>query len=142
LNGPIALQRQIAEADRKLARHRAALEAGADPGMVTEWTRQVQAERQALTTQLAALGVAGADRASGARLTGPEIKSLVEGLGGLLTVLRAADPADRAEVYKQLGLRLTYDRLSHTVLAETRPTSHMCVQFVSEGGLESLAVAR
>jgi len=99
--------------------------------MVTEWTRQVQAERQALTAQLDALGAVGG-RGSGERLARQQIKALVDALGGLLAVLRAADPADRAEVYKQLGLRLTYDRVSHTVLAETQPTSSMCVEFVSE----------
>jgi len=128
------LQRQLAEADRKLARHRAALEAGADPVTVAEWTRQVQAERRALDAQLGALGAARGGRGPGDRLTKQQIKALVDGLGGLLTALRAADPADRAEVYQQLGLRLTYDRVSRTVLAETQPTSSMCVEFVSEGG--------
>jgi site-specific DNA recombinase len=38
-------RRQVAECDRKLARHRAALEAGADPAVVTAWIREVQAAR-------------------------------------------------------------------------------------------------
>ncbi len=56
--------------------------------------------------------------------------------GGLLSVLRQADPADKAEVYRQLGLHLTYDHETQTVLAETRPAPTMCVVNVSEGGLE------
>jgi site-specific DNA recombinase len=36
-----AARRAIAECDRKLARHRAALEAGADPALVAAWSTQV-----------------------------------------------------------------------------------------------------
>jgi hypothetical protein len=53
----------------------------------------------------------------------------------LLNALRHADPADKAEVYRELGVCLTYDHAERTVLAETRPTSSVCVVFVSEGGL-------
>jgi phytoene/squalene synthetase len=84
--------------------------------MITEWMRQVQAQRQAATAQL-------------------------DALGGLLAILRTADPDDRAEVYKQPGLRLTYDRETNTVLAETQPTSSMCVEYVSEARLDHYAHA-
>ena len=69
------------------------------------------------------------------------MKALVDGLGGMLAIVRTADPDDRAEVYKELGLRLTYDRESNTVLAETRPTSSMCVESVSEARLDHHAHA-
>jgi hypothetical protein len=57
----------------------------------------------------------------------------------LLDVLRYADPADKAEVYHALGVHLTYDHVEHTVLAETRPTSSVCVVSVSEEGLDHYA---
>jgi site-specific DNA recombinase len=41
------LKRSIAECDRKLARHRAALEAGAAPAMVAVWSSDVHRERTA-----------------------------------------------------------------------------------------------
>jgi site-specific DNA recombinase len=97
------LRRQITDADRKLDRHRATLEAGADPAMITEWTRRVQAERQAAYAQLDALGSLSSGTASHPRLTAKQIKALVDRLGGLLTILRTADPDDRAGVYKQLA---------------------------------------
>jgi hypothetical protein len=53
----------------------------------------------------------------------------------LLNALRHADPADKTEVYRELGVRLIYNHTEHTVLAETRPTSSVCVVSVSEGGL-------
>ncbi|MDX6345786.1 MAG: hypothetical protein QOF84_576 [Streptomyces sp.] len=65
-----------------------------------------------------------------------EIRIVVEALGGLLALPREADPADKAEVYRQLGLRLTNDHETRMVLAECRPAPLMCVKNVSEGGLE------
>jgi hypothetical protein len=40
-----AIRREITAADRKLARHRAALEAGADPAVVAGWIQEVQSVR-------------------------------------------------------------------------------------------------
>ena len=40
----------------------------------------------------------------------------------LLEVVRSADPADKAEIYARLGLRLTYQPQERTVRAETRLT--------------------
>lgn len=51
-----------------------------------------------------------------------DIHAMVDTLGGLLDVLRHADPADKAEVYRELGVRLTYNHTEHTVLAE--PNQH------------------
>jgi hypothetical protein len=42
---------------------------------------------------------------------------LVTALSDLLTVLRRADPADKAEIYTQLGLRLTYEPSGRIVRA-------------------------
>ncbi|WP_322753844.1 recombinase family protein [Frankia sp. Cas3] len=127
------LRQAIADSDRKLARHRAALEAGADPVIVTGWIAEVQAER---ATAIAALDRRGQAEPPRPRLTRQQIKDLVDGLGGLLAILRDADPADKAEVYRELGLKLTYDHETETVMAEASPRSSVCVVSVSEGGLE------
>ncbi len=50
-----AAQRAIAECDRKLARHRAALEAGADPALVVAWSHQVHQQRMIAEARLATL---------------------------------------------------------------------------------------
>jgi site-specific DNA recombinase len=50
----------LEECDRKLARHRAALEAGADPVQVAAWSREVQAERITAQAQLTGLGTSHA----------------------------------------------------------------------------------
>ena len=56
-----------------------------------------------------------------------DIHAMVNALGGLLNTLHRADPADKAEVYRELGIRLIYHHTEHTVLAETRPTSSVGV---------------
>ena len=54
-------------------------------------------------------------------MTQEEITNLVKALGDLMIVLSKADPADKAEVYEQLGLTLTYDPAAKRVKAKTRP---------------------
>jgi site-specific DNA recombinase len=126
------LRREIVECDRKLARHRAALEAGADPALIATWSADVQSQRALAAAQLATIS----QTTGRSRMTADEIRALVDAFGGLLAVLRRADPADKAEVYRQLGVQLTYRHGDRTVLAEVNPRSSMCTVVVSEGGLE------
>lgn len=49
---------------------------------------------------------------------GGQIASIVTALGDILAVLADADPADKAEIYSQLGLRLTYQPGQRIVRAE------------------------
>jgi site-specific DNA recombinase len=128
-----AAQRAIAECERKLARHRAALEAGADPALVVAWSREAQQQRTVAEARLATLA---SRHGENRQMSRDDIHAMVNTLGGLLDVLHHADPADKAEVYRELGVHLTYDHAERTVLAETRPTSSVCVVSVSEGGLE------
>ncbi|WP_147437585.1 hypothetical protein [Streptomyces radicis] len=66
-----------AERDRRLARHRAALEAGADPALVASWSREAQAERLAAETRLKRIkGPTGPAR----RMSRQEIRDLVDAL--------------------------------------------------------------
>ncbi len=127
-----AARREIAECDRKLARHRAALEAGADPELVASWSSEVQRQRANATARRSTAQVP----AGVGRLTKAEIKNIVDAFGGLLSVLHSADPTDKAEVYRQLGVTLTYRYEDRTALAEVRPSAPMYAVVVSEGGLE------
>lgn len=122
----------VADCDRKLARHRAALEAGADPIVVSSWIAEVQRERAVAVAQL----TEQQSRKAPARLSGEEIKSLIEAFGGLLRVLRRADPADKAEVYRQLGVSLTYRHEDRTALAEVQPPTSVYELVVSEGRVD------
>lgn len=69
-----------------------------------------------------------------------EITALVTALGDITTVLRDADPSDKAEVYRQLGLRLNYQPETQTVRAAVHLSTHRGQSFVSEGDLNPHAL--
>lgn len=54
----------------------------------------------------------------------PWAVQLVRALGDIVAVLRDADPDDKAEVYRQLGLRLTYQTETQTVRAAINLSAH------------------
>ena len=102
------IQRVLLDCDRRLASHRAALEAGADPTVVAGWMAEIQARRAAALAQTR--------QATGARrMSKDEIQSLVAALGNIRFVLEDADPRDKAKVYQRLNLRLTYQPAAHSV---------------------------
>ncbi|MFI6166419.1 hypothetical protein ACIBCN_06480 [Nocardia sp. NPDC051052] len=62
-----------------------------------------------------------------------EIRQLVKSFGGLIKILGAADPTDKLEVYRQLGLKMTYNHETRVVVAEVQPPPPVCVLVVSGG---------
>jgi hypothetical protein len=133
----IAVDQAVADCDRKLSRYRAALEAGTDPAIVTEWIKQVQAEKTAAQAQAGLLRTSRAPR-----MTREQVNYIVTTLTDLTAMIQNADPRDKTEIYNGLGLRLTYHPGRAAVLAEAQPTHPaVCVKKVSKGGLEPLLVA-
>lgn len=121
---------KIAECDRKLAQYRATLDAGADPATVARWITETEAERarhQALKR--------AAPPHSAPSMSRDEIASVVTALCDLLTVLRRADLADKAEIYSQLGLRLIYEPSHRNVRVEAHisPAGHCKFESVRGG---------
>jgi hypothetical protein len=121
----IAHHRIIAECDRKLASYRATLDAGGDPKIVSDWITQTQAEKTLAEARLRQHGK------SPKRLGRDQIRYIVTTLADITQVIHDADPRDKAEIYSQLGLRLTYHPGQAAVLAEARP-GPVCVRPVSE----------
>src|SRR6266536_3147238 len=113
-------RRGIATCDAKLRQHRAALEAGADPKIVTGWIAEVQAQRAAAEARLR-------HSPSHQHVSPDDISRAVTSLGDLVAVLASADPVKKAATYAQLGLTLTYRPGERTVTAEARPLGHMYV---------------
>ena len=66
------------------------------------------------------------------------VHALGDSLGDMVKVLRHADPADKATIYRHLRLRLTYHPSERRVVAEANPDQDSDVGkwVVSEGGLE------
>jgi len=123
-----AAQQEIAECDAKLKQHRAALEAGADPVLVTSWMKETQARRAAAEARIK-------KPAGRRRMTTDEITSLVTALGDLMQVLEEADPVDRAEVYSRLGLTLTYHPEGRRMEVKMRPNLGVYVRKCPRGDL-------
>ncbi|MBB5070053.1 DNA invertase Pin-like site-specific DNA recombinase [Saccharopolyspora gloriosae] len=125
-------QRVIDDCDGKLAAHRRALEAGADPGLVAGWMREVQTRRAEATARLRRIRHGGQRQ-----LTREEIHQLVARIGDPHELLRNADNDDKADLYGNLGLRLTYHPHNDEVRVEmTLDPDSLGYWRVSEGGLE------
>jgi site-specific DNA recombinase len=105
----------IAECDRKLAQYRATLDAGGNSLTVAAWIAEVEAEKARY--QLAARPAGTRHR----RMSEAEIKAIVERLGDLVRVLADADPNDKSEIFRQLGLKLTYHPGRQIVEAQVQP---------------------
>ncbi|MEX5636355.1 zinc ribbon domain-containing protein [Parafrankia sp. FMc2] len=111
-------RRTITDCDAKLERYRLALEAGTDPTLVARWTAKANTERAAAQARLrTAIGRR--------RMTEQEISDMVAAAGDIVAVLADADPADKAEIYTQLGLELTYEPGGNRVIAEAKPSTIM-----------------
>jgi len=109
--------RKIAECDRKLAQYRAALDAGASPATVATWIAETEAER-------ARYQVGRRQVAIRPRMSEAEIEAIAGQLTDIARVLRDADPEDKSEIYRQLGLKLTYRPGRQLVQAQITPAQH------------------
>lgn len=106
-----AARQALADCDARLARYREALESGVDATVVGQWIREVQAERRRAEEVLRR-------RRPASTLSEEEIRALVDELGDLVSVLEAAEPQKKADLYESLGLRLTYEPTKQRVLVE------------------------
>jgi hypothetical protein len=94
--------------------------------VIGPWIAETQAQR--VTAQAEIRSSTGQHR-----MTRDDIAAMVAALGDLVRVIRDADPADQAELYSQLGLRMTYRPQKRLVEAATvTPSLYMCKGFVSE----------
>lgn len=123
------LHEELAVCRQKLERHKQAIEAGLDPHLVAGWSREPQQRATEIDTEITRLRQRASARPE---LTPAEIHEIVTTLGGLRAALHNADPTDKAEVYRHLGLTMTYDPTHKTVLVETRPRPLVDQLVVSE----------
>jgi hypothetical protein len=120
-----AARETLATCATRLDRYRAALDSGADPTIVSRCIADVQAEQVTAEADLR--------RLTGRRTMNPdEIHRVVEALGNITAVLRDADPAAKALIYRELGLTLTYRPTARTVSAQATP-SGSCTRLCPRG---------
>ncbi len=126
-----AARREIAEADRKLARHRAALEAGADPAVVATWIKDVQTAKSEAESRLRRAG-----QSRRRQVDQHELAKMMLALGDMVHVLTHTDPQRKAKIYAGLGLHLTFHPGERKVLvSQATDRDDIGDRFVSEGGL-------
>jgi hypothetical protein len=105
---------KVAECDRKLAQYRAALDAGA----TRPRSPRGSAEK---ATHALVMRRSGKPRP---RMTEQEIKAVVDKLADVARVLSEADADDKSEIFRQLGLKLTYRPGRRIVEAKIEPAPH------------------
>lgn len=86
---------------------------GADPASVALWITATEAER----ARYQAIRRATRQQAQLPVMSREEIAVIVAALSDLLAVLHGTNPADKARIYTQLGLRLTYQPENRAVRA-------------------------
>jgi site-specific DNA recombinase len=121
-----AAKRKLADCDSRLAKYRAALDAGADPAVVAGWMAQVQGERLKAEREIGRAQPAG-------QFTKEQVRSLVTSLKVIAALLATADPKLKAEVYGELGISVTHDHDRRVIRLESRPQTPWAR--VSVGGL-------
>jgi site-specific DNA recombinase len=95
-----AARQALADCQRKLARHRAALEAGGDPQVINQWIAEtIQQQREAQRT-LHQLQAASTSRQP---VDPAVVRALLEELGDLAPGLDLADPEQRALFLRRWG---------------------------------------
>ncbi|MEV6386821.1 recombinase family protein [Nocardia xishanensis] len=95
------LRRRINDAEAKLQRHLAAIEAGVDPQVLVTAMNTAQADKAAAQTELQNLPTIP-------RLTETEIRKLIDSLGDISAVLAAGARSDKADLYQALHLDIRY----------------------------------
>jgi site-specific DNA recombinase len=114
----------------KLRQHRAALEAGADPKIVTGWMTETLARRTEAETRLRP----GAQRQT---MTAEQIADQIAQIDDIPAALASADPKDKAQLYGQLGLTMTYNPDPSVVRVTVLLLSDMYVRGCPRGDLNS-----
>jgi hypothetical protein len=115
---------------KPLDTYRRALDAGADPTVVSGWINQTEAERLRLQRRLA---VERSPQAAAA-ITPDELAALIDSVGEVAAVLDEGDDTDKADLYRRLGLRLTFNPEARIVEAETHVEPERWATDCVEGG--------
>ncbi|MEU9190247.1 hypothetical protein AB0D14_38140 [Streptomyces sp. NPDC048484] len=118
--GHTQARQAIKDCERRLTRYQAALEAGADPTVVTQWINEAQRDKEAARKKLDALPVA--TRKKECPLAAQQIREIAERLGDIAQRIHAADTETRGPLYEALGITISYEHTSRTATLRSRPS--------------------
>ncbi|MFD0503653.1 hypothetical protein ACFQ0G_13115 [Streptomyces chiangmaiensis] len=99
----------------------AALEAGADPAVVTQWINDAQKDKEAAQTKLDALPAI--TRKKEPPLDAQQIREITESLGNIAQRIRTADTEKKGPLYEALGITVSYENATRTATVRSRPSS-------------------
>ncbi|MGW9030400.1 hypothetical protein ACWGQ5_41255 [Streptomyces sp. NPDC055722] len=110
----------IKECERRLARYQAALEAGADPAVVTQWINEAQRDKEAAKSRLDTLPAV--PRKTEPPLTADQIRAITERLGDIAQRIHVADAEKKGPLYEALGITISYEHATRTATVRSRPS--------------------
>ncbi|MEV6360479.1 recombinase family protein [Nocardia asteroides] len=109
-----SLQRRIEQAQTRIGRHLAAIDAGIDPHIVVEALNSAQADKAAAQVELNNVPAVE-------RFTETELRKLIESLGDIRLVLRRGAPEHKQELYEAIELQVRYAHLEHRATLKVSP---------------------
>ena len=104
----------MADAERRLRNLHAAIEAGVGPVALVEPTDRAQEEWEAARFEQQRVSTAPA-------LGRTEVKAMLDDIGDVGKALPRADPAELEELYRSLGLEMTYRSAERLVEVTVQP---------------------
>ncbi len=120
-----AARRALDDANEKIDRLVAAIEAGSPADVVGPRLRELRATKLAAEQDLKAARPRSL-------LDEADIRALIGAVGPITAVLAGADPETKARLYNELGLELTFDATKRLVQVEALP---VCVRSCRRGDL-------
>jgi hypothetical protein len=105
---------RLVNAEAKLRRFQAAIEAGIDPTAIVDAVNETQAQRVAAKAELEGLPSPGL-------ITRAEVYARIDSLGDVGVALRRASPDKLSALYHDLGVELRFHPEERTVLATASP---------------------
>ncbi|MFJ9906947.1 hypothetical protein ACIRVK_29315 [Streptomyces sp. NPDC101152] len=111
----------IKECERRLARHQAALDVGADPAVVTQWINETQRDKDAAQKKLDARPAVTRKKQS--PLDAQQIRQITESLGDIAQRIQLAAVEKKGPLYEAPGITISYECATRTATERSRPSS-------------------
>ncbi|MEW1780472.1 zinc ribbon domain-containing protein [Streptomyces sp. NPDC086777] len=113
--------KMVKECERPPARYQAALEAGADPAVVTQWFNEAQADKEAARKELDT--PPAATRTKETPLSADQIQEITETLGDIAQRVQAVHAEKKSPLYEALGITISYEYAGRAATVSSRPSS-------------------
>jgi hypothetical protein len=121
-----AAKAKITDANQRMARYKAVIDAGGDPAEIGAWITEARAQRVQAEADLR-------QATSKTRITRQQVKEMITTTTDIAATLRNAETAQMAGAYRKLGVRLTYDPAGPVIRATASPQpDNIGKWFVSE----------